>query len=93
MSTPQATPSGGTGTPGGGSGTPDPEHTPEADKVAGKTTFQNLLDWGVTQEDIEKTIGQPMPSANLLIKDWATAQGLSFSTLKTQLQALVDAVK
>src|SRR5690606_18437936 len=93
VSTPQATPSGGTGTPGGGSGTPDPEHTPEADKVAGKTTFQNLLDWGVTQEDIEKTIGQPMPSANLLIKDWATAQGLSFSTLKTQLQALVDAVK
>lgn len=93
VSTPQATPSGGTGTPGGGSGTPDPEHTPEADKVAGKTTFQNLLDWGVTQEDIEKTIGQPMPSANLLIKDWATAQGLSFSTIKTQLQALVDAVK
>jgi len=87
------TPPSGTGNPVGGSGTPDPEHTPEADKVAGKTTFQNLLDWGVKQEDIEKTIGQPLPSLNLLIKDWATAQGLSFSTLKSQLQALVDAVK
>ncbi len=30
---------------------------------------------------------------NLLIKDWATSQGLAFSTFKSQLQALVDAVK
>lgn len=93
ISTPHATPSGEGGNPGGGSGTPDPEHTPEANKVAGKTTFQNLLDWGVKQEDIEKTLGQPLPSANLLIKDWATLQGIAFSTLKAQLQALVDAAK
>ncbi len=93
VSTPQVTPAGGAGNPGGGSGTPDPDHTPEANKVAGKTTFQNLLDWGVKQEDIETTIGQPLPSANLLIKDWATSQGVAFSTLKVQLQALVDAVK
>lgn len=73
--------------------TDDPEHTPEANKVGGKTTFQHLLDWGVKQEDIEKLIGQPLPSANLLIKDWATSQGLSFSTVKDQLQALVDEVK
>lgn len=92
-STPAISATGGAGTPGGGSGTPDPEHTPEANKVGGKTTFQNLLDWGVKQEDIEKVIGQPLPAASLLIKDWATSQGLSFSTLKDQLQALVDAVK
>jgi len=85
--------SGGSGAPGGGSGTSDPEHTPEAYKIAGKTTFQNLLDWGVKQEDIEKAIGQSLPSLNLLIKDWATAKGLSFSILKGQLQVLVDAVK
>ncbi len=93
VSTSQAKPSGGGGNPGGVSGTPDPEHTPEAYKVAGKTTFQNLLDWGVNQEDIEKTIGKPLPSLNLIIKDWATTQSLSFSTLKSQLQALVDVVK
>lgn len=92
-STATVTPTGGTGNPGGGSGTPEPEHTPEANKVGGKTTFQNLLDWGVKQEDIEKVIGQPLPAVNLLIKDWATAQGLSFSTLKDQLQALVDALE
>lgn len=73
--------------------TSDSEHEAEAYKIAGKTTFQNLLDWGVKQEDIEKTIGQSLPSANLLIKDWAAAEGLSFSTLKSQLQALVDAAK
>jgi len=92
-STPVLLPTGGAGTPGGDSGTPDPEYTPEANKVGGKTTFQHLLDWGVKQEDIEKLIGQPLPSANLLIKDWATSQGLSFSTVKDQLQALVDEVK
>jgi hypothetical protein len=92
-STSALTPTGGASNPGGGTGTPDPEHTPEANKVGGKTTFQNLLDWGVKQGDIEKAIGQPLPSVNLLIKDWATAQGLSFSTLKDQLQALVDTLE
>jgi len=91
--TPQATPTDGGGTPAGGSGVPDPEHTPEANKLGGKTTFQNLLDWGVKQADIEKAIEQALPSANLVIKDWVTAQGLSFSTMKDQLQALVEAVK
>ena len=89
----EVTPTGGKGNSGGGTGTPDPEHTPEANKVGGKTTFQNLLDWGVKQEDIEKTIGQPLPAASLIIKDWANAQGLSFSTVKDQLQTLLDAVK
>ncbi|MGB4594333.1 MAG: hypothetical protein WBI14_00315 [Anaerolineaceae bacterium] len=91
--TPQGTPRVGAGTPIGGSSTPDAEHTPEAYAIVGKTTFQNLLDWGVMQEDIEKVLGITMPNANLLIKDWATTQSLLFSTLKTQLQVLVDAVK
>jgi len=72
---------------------PDPKQDHEEFVIAGKTTFQDLLDWGVKQEDIEKTIAQPLPSLNLLIKDWAAAEGFSFSTLKAQLQALVDAVK
>ena len=91
-STLEIAPTGGAGNPGGGTGTPDPEHTPEANKVGGKTTFQNLVDWGVKQEDIEKVIGQDLPAANLIIKDWATSQGLTFSSLKDQLQALVDEV-
>jgi len=80
-------------TPTGGLGTPDPKQDHEEFVIAGKTTFQDLLDWGVKQEDIEKTIAQPLPSLNLLIKDWAAAESFSFSTLKAQLQALVDAAK
>ena len=80
-------------TPTDGLGTPDPKQDHEEFVIAGKTTFQDLLDWGVKQEDIEKTIAQPLPSLNLLIKDWAAAEGFSFSTLKAQLQALVDAAK
>ncbi len=92
-STPALIPSGGAGNPGSGSGTPNPKQDPEERKIAGKTTFQDLLDWGVTQEDIEKAIGEPLPSVTLLVKDWAIAKGIEFSTLKNQLQALVDAVE
>ncbi len=79
--------------PGTGSGTPDPEHTPTDRLVSGRTTFKNLLDWGVKPEDFLTTTSYEMPSANILVKDWATAKGLSFPTLKTQLQILVDAAK
>ncbi len=39
------------------------EHVSEAGLVAGKTTFQDLLDWGVSQEKIEEIIGGPLPVA------------------------------
>lgn len=59
-------------------------------KVSGSTTFQYLLDWGLSQETIETVIGEPMPDPSLLIKDFATQNGLEFSTLKNALQAEVD---
>lgn len=69
------------------------EHTPTPGTITGKTTFQDLLDWRVAQADIETVIGKPLPAPKTLIKDWATAEGIAFSELKTKLQALVDAVK
>ena len=70
------------------------EHVPEAGLVAGKTTFQDLLDWGVSQEKIEEIIGGPLPVARgMLVKDYCTQNGLSFSTIKTALQAAVDAAQ
>ena len=59
-------------------------------KVSGSTTFQYLLDWGLSQEIIETVIGEPMPDPTLLIKDFATQNGLEFSTVKNALQAEVD---
>ena len=60
--------------------------------VKGKTTFAEVLSWGVTQEQIEAVLGLPIPSENLtVIKDFVLENGLDFETVKTELQALVDA--
>jgi hypothetical protein len=61
--------------------------------IKGSTTFQNVLDWGVSKPDIEKVLGAPMGAAGMAIKDFCTAKGVEFSTVKTPLQALVDAKK
>lgn len=75
---------------------PSPTHLPAnaiTGSITGKTTFQNLLDWGVAASDIEKVINADLPASSMSIKDYVGAQGLEFSTVKTALQALVDAAK
>ena len=76
---------------------PITESTPEAEAterlVKGKTTFQEVLDWGVSQSVIEQVLGAPMPNPLTTVKDFCTAQGLSFETVKAQLQAEVDKAK
>ncbi len=68
-------------------------HTPIAGKVTGETDFQDLLDWGVQSADIEKALGETLPSnLKTLIKDWASSKSVPFSELKTELQTLVDAL-
>ena len=69
------------------------EHVPADRTVTGKTTFQDLLDWGVSPAAVEQVIGAPMPSASMLIKDYLTSKGLEFSTMKSALQTEVDKVK
>ena len=68
------------------------DHVPEEGQVTGKTTFYDLLDWGVPQETIEEILGGPMPATGTLVKDYVTSQGLSFSEVRTQLQEAMDAV-
>ncbi len=65
-------------------------HSPETGKVAGKTTLQNLLDWGVTQEALESILGSPLPPGQTIIKDYCNQKGLTFSEIKTRLQEEVD---
>ena len=62
--------------------------------VKGKTTFGELLEWGVTREAVEKVLGMSMPdAAGMTIKDFCTNNGLSFETIKPALQAEVDQEK
>jgi hypothetical protein len=67
-------------------------HAPPDRTITGKTTFQNLLDWGVQSSDIEQVLGRPMPAADTIIKNYVTGQGLEFSAIKNALQTLVDQV-
>lgn len=67
--------------------------TSEENLVKGKTTFGELLTWGVSQENIEQLIGASMPDPAMKVKDYAAANGLDFETLKVALQAEVDKTK
>jgi hypothetical protein len=58
--------------------------------IKGKTSFQEVMDWGVSQEVVEQIMGGPMPSPLVKVKDHCTENGLDFETIKTALQAEVD---
>ncbi len=68
-------------------------YVPEEFTVTGSTTFQDLLDWGVSQEVIENAISDEMPDPTVVIKDYATGKGLEFYSIKSSLQAEVDKLK
>ena len=61
-----------------------------AGTITGKTTFQQLLDMGLSAEDIQEAVGEPVPDPAMVVKDFATTKGLEFSTLKTTLQSKLD---
>jgi hypothetical protein len=69
------------------------EHVQEARTITGKTTFQDLLDWGMTVEAIQEVIGEDMPAPSTLIKDYAIGKGLEFSTIKSELQVKADQLR
>lgn len=73
------------------------EPVPEAEStervIKGKTTFQEVLDWGVPQAVIEQIMGVPMPNPLTKVKDFCAEQGLDFETIKVALQAEVDKAK
>lgn len=69
--------------------TPTPAAASET-SVKGKTTFGELLAWGVPQSVIETLIGAPLPDPAMTVKDYAAANGLDFETLRPALQAEVD---
>ncbi|MBA4384635.1 MAG: hypothetical protein C0410_07855 [Anaerolinea sp.] len=66
------------------------EHLAPDRTITGKTTFQELLDWGVTMEVIQKTFGGEKPEPGLIIKDYVVEKGLEFSEIKTILQSEID---
>jgi len=66
------------------------EHVPEELTITGKTTFQQLVDWGLSVDAIQTALGGELPPLSAIVKDYVTGQGLEFSTIKTLLQAELD---
>ena len=64
--------------------------TEEEQLVKGSTTFQQVLDAGITKQQIEAIIGSELPQTNQTVKDYCNAVGLTFSEIKDQLNALVE---
>jgi hypothetical protein len=73
---------------------PTPTVHAAADRtITGQVTFQQVLDWGVSKEAIEKVIGGSIPAASKVIKDYVTGQGKEFPDIKAALQTEVDQVQ
>lgn len=58
--------------------------------VTGETSFQRLIDYGIPREEIEKAIGEKLPSTNMLIRDYATQRNRDFLSIISILQELVN---
>jgi hypothetical protein len=69
------------------------QHVAPAMTITGKTTFQELLDWGVPKDVIQKIIGSDLPDTSSIIKDFVFGKGLEFTTVKTNLQVELDKLK
>ena len=70
------------------------EHEASEDRtLKGKTVFQELLDRGLTKEEIEGVLGVPMGRPNVAVRDYLAEKQIEFSTVKTRLQELVDGKK
>jgi hypothetical protein len=73
----------------------DDEHTESESTdrmLKGKTTFQEVLDWGVSQETIENILGGPMPNPLTKVKDHCFEVGLSFEEVKPAIQVEIDKI-
>lgn len=68
------------------------EHDSSTERVIrGRTTFGELLQWGLSQAQIEAVLGVEMPSnPAVVIRDYCTEKGLSYGQVKAGLQALLD---
>ena len=49
-----------------------------AGEVKGNTTFGELLEWGLTREEIEGVLGIPMGPRTVTVRDYVKEQGLEF---------------
>ncbi|MBF4695335.1 hypothetical protein ISU02_19755 [Fusibacter sp. Q10-2] len=62
----------------------------EENFIKGNTTFQQVLDMGVTVEEVEAIIEADLPQKSMTVKDYCLKESLEFSTVKAALQNLIE---
>lgn len=67
------------------------EHDSADRVVRGMTTFQDLSDWGVAPDALMKVVGGKMGAPDMTVRDWCSGKGIGVGTVKSRIQALVDA--
>ncbi len=71
------------------SGEASEEHE-ETIGVKGKTTAAEVIEWGISQEQLEEIIGVSIDNVNLTIRDICSNNGISFSEIKEALNSLLE---
>ncbi len=59
--------------------------------IKGKTTFNDLLSWGVSRSTINGIMGMDIGPASVTVRDFCLERGLEFSEYRAALQAVVPA--
>ncbi len=74
-------------------GTEDSHDEQELTEIKGKTTFADLLDRGLSRDQIEDALGMPMGARADAVRDYCIAQDVEFSGVKAALQKTLDALE
>ncbi|EJO5349271.1 hypothetical protein NRP93_003439 [Clostridium botulinum] len=61
--------------------------------VKGKTTFKEVIQWGVSQEHIEKILGNKIGNKAVTIRDYCAENNIEFSKIKEEIQNQIDELK
>ena len=56
--------------------------------IDGYTTFEDLLNMGLTEKEIADVLGNEMPEPQLTVKSYCEEQGLRFGQVRNKLDAL-----
>ncbi len=81
--------------PPSGTGTAESHTTTAAAarEVKGSTTFGDLTGWGLTRAQVKEALGGRDPGAPTeKVRDFCTAAGVEFSSVKTKLQEMANAL-
>lgn len=58
--------------------------------LKGNTLFSDLLEWGLSKDEIEEILQNPMGKGSQTVRDYSISLGMEFSSVKSALQELID---